>query len=108
MSEEIAYAMEHSSKPQTLAFGLNDSPAGLAAWVIEKFRTWSDCGGDLESRFSSDDRLTNLTVYWATQTIGSSMRLHYETDWEQGRWGIPDVPAGMLMSPKDVFPTPRA
>lgn len=107
-TSEMAYAMEHSSKPQTLAFGLNDSPAGLAAWVIEKFRTWSDCGGDLESRFSRDDLLTNLTVYWATQTIGSSMRLYYETMREPGRWGIPDVPTAMLMSPKDMFPTPRA
>ncbi len=105
---EMAYAMEHSSKPQTLAFGLNDSPAGLAAWVIEKFRTWSDCGGDLDSRFSRDDLLSNLTVYWATQTIGSSMRLYYETVREQGRWGIPTVPTAMLMSPKDMFPTPRA
>ncbi len=105
---EMAYAMEHSSKPQTLAFGLNDSPAGLAAWVIEKFRAWSDCGGDLDARFSRDDLLTNLTVYWATQTIGSSMRLYYETMREQGRWGIPAVPTAMLMSPKDMFPTPRA
>lgn len=105
---EMAYAMEHSSKPQTLAYGLNDAPAGLAAWIIEKFRRWSDCDGDLERRFSKDDLLTNLTIYWATQTIGSSMRLYYETARDPGQWGRVTVPVGMLMSPKDMFPTPRA
>ena len=53
--QEMAYAMEHASKPQTLAYGLNDSPVSLAAWIVEKFRTWSDCGGDLEQRFTKDE-----------------------------------------------------
>ncbi len=106
--QEMAYAMEHSSKPQTLATGLNDSPAGLAAWVVEKVRRWSDCDGDIERRFSKDALLTNLTIYWATETINSSIRLYYETARHPGSWGRVEVPTGMLMSPKDMFPTPRA
>ncbi len=106
--QEMAYAMEHSSKPQTLATGLNDSPAGLAAWLVEKFRRWSDCDGDVEARFSKDELLTNLTIYWATETINSSIRLYYETARHPGNWGRVEVPTGMLMSPKDMFPTPRA
>jgi len=106
--QEMAYAMEHSSKPQTLATGLNDSPAGLAAWLVEKFRRWSDCDGAIETRFSKDELLTNLTIYWATETINSSIRLYYETARHPGNWGRVEVPTGMLMSPKDMFPTPRA
>lgn len=104
---EMAYAMEHSSKPQTLAFGLNDSPVGLAAWIVEKFWRWSDNDGDLESRFSKDELLANLTIYWATETIGSSMRLYYETARDPGSWGRVEVPTAVMMSPKDMFPTPR-
>ena len=76
---EGAYGHQHRTKPQTLSYGLNDSPAGLAAWIVEKWRTWSDCNGDVESRFSKDELLTHLTVYWATQTISSSVRLYYES-----------------------------
>ena len=104
---EMAYAMEHSSKPQTLACGLNDSPAGLAAWIVEKFWRWSDNDGNLESRFSRDELLANLTIYWVTQTIGSSIRLYYETVRDPGSWGRVEVPTAMMMSPKDMFPTPR-
>lgn len=76
---EGAYGHQHRTKPQTLSYGLNDSPAGLAAWIVEKWRTWSDCGGDVESRFSKDELLTHLTIYWATRTISSSIRLYYES-----------------------------
>lgn len=69
---EAGYVSMHGTKPLTLAQGLNDSPAGLAAWIIEKFRAWSDCNGVIESRFSKDELLTNLTIYWATETIGTS------------------------------------
>lgn len=105
--EEMAYAMEQATKPQTLACGLNDSPAGLAAWIVEKFRRWSDCDGDVERRFSKDDLLTNLTIYWATETIGSSVRLYYESVRNPGRWARVEVPTAILMSTKDMFPTPR-
>lgn len=106
--QEMAYAAQHSSYPQTLAYGLNDSPAGLASWIVEKFRTWSDNDGDLERAFSKDELLTNLTIYWATQTINSSTRLYYETARDPGQFGRVEVPTGMLMSDKDMFPTPRA
>lgn len=107
MQGEMAYAMLHSTKPQTLAVGLNDSPAGLAAWIVEKFWRWGDHGGDLEGVFGRDALLTNLTIYWATETINSSIRLYYETVRNPGRWGASQVPTAMLMSPKDMFATPR-
>jgi pimeloyl-ACP methyl ester carboxylesterase len=75
---EGAYNAIQSTKPQTLAYGLNDSPTGLAAWQLEKFYAWSDCDGDLESCFTKDELLTNLTIYWVTQTINSSARRYNE------------------------------
>ena len=72
---EGGYAHIQGTKPQTLAYGLNDSPAGLAAWIVEKYRTWSDCHGDVESRFTKDELLTTITIYWVTQTISSSTRM---------------------------------
>jgi len=78
-SEHGAYAHLQRNEPQTPAYALNDSPAGLAAWIIEKFRSWSDCGGNVETRFSKDELLTNVTLYWMTETIGSSFRLYNET-----------------------------
>jgi hypothetical protein len=62
---ETGYQGIQGTKPQTLGYGLNDSPAGLAAWIVEKFRTWSDCNGDVESRFTKDEVITNITIYWA-------------------------------------------
>jgi hypothetical protein len=92
---ESGYYHEQSTKPQTLGYALNDSPAGLAAWIIEKyasfsianshvfvlncrFHTWSDCKGDLESVFTKDELLTNVMLYWVTNTITSSTRFYYE------------------------------
>ena len=76
--DEGAYGEIQATRPQTLAYGLNDSPVGLAAWIVEKFRAWSDCDGDVESRFTKDELLTNVMIYWLTQTIGSSMRRYFE------------------------------
>ncbi|MGC1784028.1 MAG: epoxide hydrolase family protein [Acidobacteriaceae bacterium] len=73
-----AYAHLQGTRPQTAAYGLNDSPAALAAWLLEKFRDWSDCDGDLYSRFTREELLTNVTLYWMTETIHSSFRLYYE------------------------------
>jgi pimeloyl-ACP methyl ester carboxylesterase len=93
--ENTGYAHIHGTRPQTLAYGLTDSPAGLAGWIVEKFRAWSDCGGDIESRFSKDELLTNLTIYWVGGCIGSSMRLYYE-----GRHNpIPPTPADGVAVP---------
>jgi pimeloyl-ACP methyl ester carboxylesterase len=74
-----AYAHLQRNTPQTAAYGLNDSPAALAAWIVEKFRDWSDCDGDVERRFSKDELLNNVTLYWITETIHSSCRLYYES-----------------------------
>jgi pimeloyl-ACP methyl ester carboxylesterase len=75
---ETGYAAIQSTKPQSLGYALNDSPCGLAAWIVEKFRGWSDCGGNVERRFTKDVLLTNIMIYWVTQTITSSMRLYSE------------------------------
>jgi pimeloyl-ACP methyl ester carboxylesterase len=101
---ELAYARLQTSKPQTLAQSLNDSPTGLAAWIVEKFRAWSDSGGDVESRFSKDELLTNLMVYWVTGTAPSSVRMYYDFVREPLKGGRVERPVGMLMSTKDLFP----
>jgi pimeloyl-ACP methyl ester carboxylesterase len=80
-STERGYSSIQSTKPQTLGYGLNDSPAGLAAWVCEKWRSWTDSGGDLDGYLSRDYLLTMLTIYWATRTITSSLRDYYDNRW---------------------------
>ncbi|MES2624845.1 MAG: epoxide hydrolase family protein [Pseudomonadota bacterium] len=101
---ELSYARQHASKPQTLAYGLNDSPAGLAAWLVEKYHKWGDTAGNIESRFSKNFLLTTLTLYWATETIGSSIRTYYDMVRNRGNMNHIDVPTGFLMSKKDMFP----
>ncbi len=109
--EESAYAALQGTKPQTLGAALNDSPAGLLAWIVEKFRTWSDCDGDPEQSFSRDQLLTNVMLYWVTQTAASSARLY----WESRRSGtlsrpLPfvDVPTGIARYPKEILRWPRS
>jgi pimeloyl-ACP methyl ester carboxylesterase len=77
-AQDVAYSRMQSTKPQTVAHGLSDSPVGLAAWIVDLFRAFSDCDGDVESRFSREQILTNLTIYWVTSTIASSMRPYYD------------------------------
>ena len=109
-STEGAYAAIHRTKPQTAAFGLTDSPAGLAAWIVEKLRAWSDNDGDIEQSFTKDEILTNVTIYWLTQTIGSSMRMY------AANAAIPpaqlarrvEVPSGFSLFAGDVVRPPRA
>jgi pimeloyl-ACP methyl ester carboxylesterase len=103
---EGAYAYLQSTKPQTPAYALNDSPAGLAAWIVEKFRSWSDCDGDIESRYTKDELLTNISIYWVTETIGSSFRMYYEAQ-TRPIAASRDVPAGVAIFPKDIVPAPR-
>ena len=109
--EENGYGHIQGTRPQTLAYGLNDSPVGLAAWIIEKFYAWSDCNGNIESRFTKDELLTNITIYWATQTINSSIRHYYN---KQNEINTPPslklgekitVPTGIAMFPgeKDLI-----
>ena len=105
---EQAYLNLQGTKPQTLGYGLNDSPAGLAAWIVEKFHTWCDCNGDVESRFTKDELLTNITIYWATQTITSSTRIYYESRRAPRGTGYIEVPVGCAIFPGEIFLPPRA
>ncbi|HVW60196.1 MAG TPA: alpha/beta hydrolase, partial [Puia sp.] len=109
---EGAYAMLQSTKPQSLAYAVNDSPIGLAGWIIEKFYTWSDIKkGQLESSFTKDELLTNLTIYWVTQTAGSAFRIYYETMRSMLMDKIPagkiNIPTAVAIFPKDMVPAPR-
>jgi pimeloyl-ACP methyl ester carboxylesterase len=111
LKEEIGYQWIQGTRPQTLAYALTDSPAGLAAWVIEKFRAWSDCGGDVESVFSKDQILANISLYWFTGAIGSSFWPYYAR--MHGPWPIPegrtvDVPTGYCQSPSEILRPPRS
>jgi len=106
---EGAYGMIQSTKPQTLAYAMNDSPIGLAAWIIEKFHAWTDHPGELEKKFTRDQLLTNLTIYWITQTAGSSFRLYYETLHHPSSLGGKriEIPAGLCVAPKGSVPVPK-
>ena len=107
---ETGYQQIQGTKPQTLGYGLTDSPAGLAGWIVEKFRTWSDCDGDVERRFSKDELLTNIMIYWVTGTINSSVRLYCES-MRSGRFGLAsskvEVPTGCAIFPKEIIRPPR-
>ena len=103
--EGTGYLAMLTTRPQTLAFGLADSPAGLAGWIVEKLRAWSDCDGDLGSTFTLDEVLTNLSIYWFTDTIASAHRLYYEMlhgDWALGSDEKIDVPTGVLGLPGGI------
>jgi pimeloyl-ACP methyl ester carboxylesterase len=108
MREESGYANEQGTKPQTLGVGLNDSPAGLLAWIVEKFRTWSDCDGHPESCFTREQLITNVMLYWATQTIASSARLYWETRHSGAPPPYVGVPTGVARYPKEPLRWPRS
>lgn len=104
---ERGYSSIQSTKPQTLGYGLTDSPAGLAGWILEKWRSWSDCGGDLDSRFSRDFLLTLVTIYWVTGSIAPSMRDYYDNRWHQDPLGPADqvtVPTAMAVFANHFVP----
>ncbi len=110
-SQEAAYANEQGTKPQTVGVGLNDSPAGLLAWIVEKFRAWSDCGGHPENCFTRNQLLTNVMIYWMTESSTSSARLYWETN-QSGvlteKLPFIDVPTGVARYPKEVLRWPRS
>jgi pimeloyl-ACP methyl ester carboxylesterase len=111
LKEETGYQRIQGTKPQTLGYALNDSPAGLAAWIVEKFRAWSDCDGDIERRFTKDELLTNIMLYWATGTATSSCRLYYEMVHAEKfpPTGVRvDVPTGCALFPGEIVKPPRA
>ena len=106
---DSGYMQIQSTKPQTLGYGLEDSPAGLAAWIVEKFRSWSDCNGDVESAFTRDQLLTNVMLYWLTGTAHSSARLYYENRVADG-WAVRErvqVPVGAAIYPREIIRPPR-
>ena len=109
--QEGAYAALQTTKPQTISYALSDSPVGLAGWIIEKFRAWSDCDGEIEKSYTKDELLTNLMIYWVTGTISSSARLYHEDAFQSapqlsvGQYI--EVPAGVATFPKDLTYPPR-
>ncbi len=105
--DESAYSIMQGTKPQTLGYALNDSPVGLAGWIVEKWRAWSDCGGDVERSYTKDELLTNVMIYWVTQTINSSVRLYRENRGEFGRTGRIETPTAVAMFPKEISHPPR-
>jgi pimeloyl-ACP methyl ester carboxylesterase len=117
MRKEGAYALIQSTKPQSLAPALNDSPAGLAAWIVEKFRAWTDCGGRIESSLTKDELLTHLMIYWVTDSIGTSFQTYYDhanasaLTWTMEGMkklaGSSKVPAAFAIFPKDISRPPR-
>jgi pimeloyl-ACP methyl ester carboxylesterase len=111
MREETGYMQIQGTRPQTLAYGLTDSPVGLAAWIVEKFRAWSDCGGDVERRFSKDVLLTNVMLYWVTGAIGSSFWPYYAR--AHSAWPITEkrpvtAPTAYASFPCEILHPPRA
>jgi microsomal epoxide hydrolase len=111
LKEECGYSWIMGTKPQTLAYALTDSPVGLAAWILEKFHTWSDCKGDLDAHFSRDVLLTNIMLYWITGAIGSSFWPYYARLHEP--WIVPPghqvmVPTGYAAFPREILTPPRS
>jgi pimeloyl-ACP methyl ester carboxylesterase len=109
--EETGYQQIQGTKPQTLAFALNDSPAGLAAWFVEKFRTWTDCAGNPERALTRDQMLADIAFYWFTGCIGASFWPYYER--LHGPWIVPegrtvDVPVGYAEFPREILHPPRS
>ncbi|WP_158918575.1 epoxide hydrolase family protein [Caulobacter sp. S45] len=110
-ASEGAYALLQSTKPQTLAYALTDSPVGLAAWIVEKFRSWSDCDGDVESVFSLDALLTDISLYWFSGSVGASLRLYKENrlaplTFEASERVRP--PLGVALFPHELSTPPRS
>ncbi len=111
LREETGYQQIQGTKPQTLAFGLTDSPAGLAAWISEKFRSWSDCDGIPENAISRDRMLANISLYWFTGAIGSSFWPYYgrlHTTWPISPANPITVPTGYAAFPKEILLPPRS
>ena len=111
LKDETGYQWIQGTRPQTLAFALTDLPAGLAAWIIEKFRAWSDCSGDLELVFTKDELLANIGLYWFTGAIGSSFWPYYAR--MHRPWPVPDnakiaVPTGYCEFPREMLRPPRS
>jgi pimeloyl-ACP methyl ester carboxylesterase len=111
MADGGGYIAIQGTRPQTLAFGLHDSPVGQLAWIVEKWRAWSDCGGDIESVFTKDELLVNATIYWVTGTMRSSTHWYWEHARRPPAAVRPvriDRPTGVTRFPRDVMQVPRS
>ena len=108
-AQETGYSAVQGTRPDSLTLAQTDSPAGLAAWIIEKFRVWSDCDGDVEKAFTRDALLTNLMFYWAPESVASAARIYYEArnDPASFRFGKVEVPTGVAAFPKEPWNAPR-
>jgi pimeloyl-ACP methyl ester carboxylesterase len=102
-ANELGYFQIQSTRPMTLGYGLNDSPVGLAAWIVEKFRAWSDSDGNVEKKFTKDELLTNVMIYWVTETAPSSVRLYFENRVDAGQSGRVEVPFACARFPREMF-----
>lgn len=109
--DEGGYDHIQRTRPQTLAYGLNDSPAGLMAWIVEKWRAWTDPDGEIQKHFTKDELLTNVMIYWVTETANSAARSYYERAHDDRKLK-PDerirVPTGVALTTEEVERTPRA
>jgi microsomal epoxide hydrolase len=112
LAAEMGYDAIQSTRPQTLGYSLHDSPAGLAAWIVEKYRNWSDCDGDVERRFTKDELLATVTTYWVTNTITSSMRLYRDYSRMEPGYGYDkrrvEVPTACALFPAEMYHPPRS
>ena len=108
LKEETGYQSIQGTRPQTLAYGLSDSPAGLAAWIAEKFRAWTDCDGDPRNALTMDEMLGDISLYWFTNCIGASFWPYYAR--MHGPWPIDgriDVPMAYCEFPREILRPPR-
>ena len=116
LGDHRAYGAIQGTRPLTLGYALNDSPAGLAAWVVDKFWAWGDHGGDLEKSFTKDELLTNVMIYWVTESMPSSVRIYYESSHPGPRPKSmtpfaskgPPAPVGFALFPKEINVPPLA
>jgi pimeloyl-ACP methyl ester carboxylesterase len=111
MGQEGAYVALQATKPQTLAYALTDSPVGLAAWIVEKFRGWSDCDGDVERVFGLDALLTDICLYWFSDSVAASLRLYRENRLDPLVFGPAErvaPPLGVALFPHELPTPPRS
>jgi epoxide hydrolase len=104
---DSGYSKQQATRPQTLGYALTDSPAGQAAWILEKFWAWTDCDGDPLNVLSRDDLLDNVMLYWVTATAASSARIYWESFGRARQHGEVTVPTGVAVFPKEIVPPVR-
>jgi len=107
LDRDSGYAKQQRTRPQTLGYGLVDSPVGQLAWIIEKFWSWTDCDGHPENALGRDEMLDNVMMYWLTGSAASSARLYWESFGRMGRDRV-EVPTGVAAFPKEILRAPRS